>query len=97
MEQIVRDPGKAHEGHAGERRGNQSDGKPFEAFRRFRPLERLADAAEQDQGQTEADAGSGAVNAGFDEVVAFIDVQDGDRQHRAVGGDERQINTERLI
>ena len=60
-------------------------------------LHPAAHAGEQDHGHQEADAGAGGADDALREIIAVVDVQDGHAQDGAVGGDQGQIHTQRLV
>ena len=57
----------------------------------------LANAGEEHQHQREADGAAGAEEQRFDEVVLVGDVEQRYAEHRAVGGDQRQVDAQHLM
>ena len=107
VKQILNDAAKAHEGQAGDRCGQQSDGQALEGSRGITGLHALAHAAEHDHSQHEADACADGTDQSLDvgraeaqslDVCAVvIDDQNGDSQNAAVGGDQGQVDAQRVV
>ena len=107
IEQVFDDAAEAHEGQAGDCCCDQGDGQALEGCRGIAGFHALAHAAEHDHGQHEAaacaDGTDQSLNVSNTEahsshicaVVAHD--QNGDRQNTAVGGDQGQINAQRVI
>ena len=91
------DAAEAHEGQGGHSRSHQGDGQALEALGGDGLLHPAAHAGEQDHGHQEADAGAGGADDALREIIAIVDVQDGHAQDGAVGGDQGQIHTQRLV
>ena len=77
--------------------GDHRDAGALERRRHVTGIEPLADAGEQDQHQREADRAAGTEEQRFDEVVLLLHVEQRNPQHRAVGGDQRQIDAQHLV
>jgi hypothetical protein len=60
-------------------------------------LDALADAGEEDQHQRETDGAAGAEEQRFDKVVAVGDVEQRHAEHGTIGGDQRQVDAQRLL
>ena len=88
---------EAHESQRHQAGGHQADGEALHASGNLAAFQTLAHAGHQHDRQGEAQRGEGAVEHAVEQVVAFGHVQRGHAQHRAVGGDEGQIDTQRRV
>ncbi len=69
-------------------------GKPFNGCGMSAISSRLADTGEQHDGQCKTKSRTDAAGERLEQVVLFVDIDDGNAQNRTVRGDERQINSE---
>ena len=104
VDDVFDQTAKAHEAHGGDSGGNQRDGQALEALRRVGVLYTGTHAAEQQHSHEEADTGTGgadqSLGKGKAEAVlsdnggVVLHSQNGDAQHTAVGGDQRQVDAQ---
>ncbi len=89
--------GETHEGQGHEAGGDECDGAALEGRGHIRHIHPLANGREQGQHQGEADGGAETVQGRLDEGPLLLQVEQGNPEHRAVGGDEREKDAEDLI
>ena len=84
--------GQGHEsGH------DQAEGRAPHGHGDPRQVEALADARQEHQGEQETRARGQGKYQGFEQPVFLALADDGDAEHRAVGGDQRQEDAQRLV
>ena len=107
VEQVFDEAAEAHKGQAGDGCCDQGDGQALEGCRGIAGFHALAHAAEHDHGQHEAAAcadgtdqslnvGSGKAK-GSNVCAVVVHDQNGHGQHAAVGGDQGQVNAQRIV
>ena len=77
--------------------GDHADGGALEGLRYIRHRQALAHGGEQHQHQGKSHRGAEAVEQGLQEAVLLVDVQQGHTQHRAVGGDQGQVDPQNPV
>ena len=95
--QAAVDTREAHEGQGEEAGGEHDDGHALHALGNLSQLELLAHAGEYRQRQTEADGRREGIDHRLQQVEVFLDAEDGDTEHGAVGGDQGQEDAKGLI
>lgn len=99
-------PGKAHEGEGHDAGGDEGDGDTLEGFGDIAGLELLADCGEQGNGQAETDGRGNGEHHRLAQVEhvclaakgeLLLDNHQRHAKHGAVGGYQRQEDTQRLI
>ena len=96
-ENVVHDASKAREAQGYDGGRYQGDGQALKAGGGLGVLEAAAHTGEEHHGQQEAQAGAHGAHQALHKVVALVNVQDGHAQHRAVGGDQGQVDPQSHI
>ena len=91
------DAGEAHESHGQQTGCNQSDGGTLQALRHIDQAQLLANARKDGQRKTKAQCRRECINHTCQQVIVFLDNQDGNTQHTAVGRNQRKEHAQRLI
>src|SRR5574337_52286 len=94
---VAVEAGETHESQAHQAGGDHGDGGALEGVGDVGALQALPDPGEEDQRQGEANGTAEAEQQGLHQVVAQPHVEQGNAQHRAVGGDEGQVNPQHLM
>ena len=88
---------KTHERHGQDTGRDQRNGNAPECPGNVLEIQPLADAGEEHQRQRETDRRSDREGDALQKVELLLDHQNGDAQYGAVGRDERQEDTQRLV
>ena len=89
--------GESDERHREDSRRHQSDRRPLERGGRRGELQPFAQTGEEQQRQREADSGKESEHSRLQHRVVVVRIDGRRTEHRAVGGDERQVDAQRLI
>ena len=95
MEQAVNDAAEAHKADRADRCRSQGDRDSLICLR-DRPgcVNTGTDARKKHHRQHEAQTGTDRIDHRLGKIVAFIQIEDGNAEHRTVGGNQRKIDSQ---
>src|SRR3712207_3925441 len=88
---------ESHECHCQQTGGNQGDRSTPHAFRHFHQTHLLAQPRKENQSQSEAQSGGKGIHHAGQQVIVFLNHQNGYPQDTAVGRNQRKEYAQRLI